>query len=111
MNTDWKDRLASLAGSMPVDDTPMPDESVREDTAGNNDVVEITYERKGRGGKPATILSGFTCSDDELRRVATSLKQRLATGGSARGGEILLQGDCRDRVRTLLKESGYRTKG
>ena len=111
MNTDWKDRLASLAGSLPVDDSPAPEVSAPEPEAGKKDVIEITYERKGRGGKPATILSGFTCRDDELRSVATKLKQKLATGGSARGGEILLQGDCRERVRNLLKESGYRTKG
>lgn len=111
MNTDWKDRLASLAGSVPVDDSPEPEQSASGPAQRKKDMIEITYERKGRGGKPATILSGFTCLDDELRSVATMLKQKLATGGSARGGEILLQGDCRERVRNILKESGYRTKG
>ncbi len=111
MNTDdWKSRLAALGSSLPVDDTPEP--VAEEDTpAAKKDVIEISYERKGRGGKQATILSGFTCSDDELRDVAARLKQRLATGGSARGGEILIQGDCRERVARLLKEMGYKFKG
>lgn len=113
MNTDdWKSRLAALGASLPTDDTPdaVP---TREHSATptKKDVVEISYERKGRGGKQATILSGFSCSDDELRDVAARLKQRLATGGSARGGEILIQGDCRDRVAALLKELGYKVKG
>lgn len=111
MNTDdWKSRLAALGASLPVDDTP-DTAHTQETPPSKKDVVEISYERKGRGGKQATILSGFTCSDDELRDVAARLKQRLATGGSARGGEILIQGDYRERVAVMLKEMGYKVKG
>lgn len=111
LNDDWKSQLASIAGSLPGgDDTMAPDEN-RSAAGKKSDVIEISYERKGRGGKQATILSGFTCTDDELKAVATALKQRLATGGSARGGEILIQGDCRERVALLLKDMGYKTKG
>lgn len=105
---DWKDALSSLHGMLPVDDTP--DVTLPEKPK-SKDVIAITYERKGRAGKAATILSGFTCSDDELKLLATTIKQRLATGGSARGGEILIQGDCRGKIRELLAELGYRTKG
>lgn len=59
-------------------------------------------ERKGRGGKTATIIEGFTGTDDELKALATRLKQQLGVGGSARGGEILIQGDCRQRLREIL---------
>lgn len=59
-------------------------------------------ERKGRGGKTATIIEGFPGSDSELKALATRLKQQLGVGGSARGGEILIQGDCRQRLRELL---------
>ncbi len=107
---DWKSRLAMLAGSMPAGEDDKAELSAPQERK-INDVIEISYERKGRGGKQATILSGFTCGDDELKAVATALKQRLATGGSARGGEILIQGDCRERVAALLKEMGYKTKG
>ncbi len=59
-------------------------------------------ERKGRGGKTATIIEGFPGTDDELKALATRLKQQLGVGGSARDGEILIQGDCRTRLRELL---------
>ena len=72
--------------------------------------VHIVMERKGRGGKTVTIVEGFECDDATLRDVAARLKQTLGTGGSARGGEILIQGDVRPRVRELLTRWGYRVK-
>ncbi|MBD5249877.1 MAG: translation initiation factor [Barnesiella sp.] len=112
MNTDdWKSRLAALSATLPADDSAGEESSDAPTEAKSADVILVSYERKGRGGKQATILSGFTCDDDELRDVAARLKQRLATGGSARGGEILIQGDCRDRVGKLLIQLGYKVKG
>lgn len=65
-------------------------------------------ERKGRGGKTATIVSGFTIDDDAVASVAAALKKRLATGGSARGGEILIQGDRRADVIDALRALGFK---
>lgn len=71
--------------------------------------VSIAYERKGRGGREATIICGLeSLSDDDLQQLARRLKTALATGGSARGGEILLQGDRRQAARALLTQWGYR---
>lgn len=111
---DWRDALASLAGA--TDAGASDHTSAVEDTSGHDapkaaDTVTIFYERKGRGGKQATIVSGFTCSDTELKAVASELKQRLATGGSARGGEILIQGDRRSDTAAALKAMGYKVKG
>jgi translation initiation factor 1 len=66
--------------------------------------LDISYERKGRGGRPATIISGFSddISDDEIAELAQTLRRRLATGGSSRGGEILLQGDRRTQALEIL---------
>lgn len=72
--------------------------------------LDIVFEKKGRGGKQATIICGFSGSDEELLSLAATLKRRLATGGSARGGEILLQGDRRREVAALLTELGYRNR-
>lgn len=73
--------------------------------------VHVITERKGRGGKTATIIEGFVCDPEELKEVAASLKSALGTGGSARGGEILIQGDCRERVKERLHKMGFKTKG
>ena len=110
MNMDWKDSLGALRGTLPEGE----DNPVRQDetVAAKMPVLEIVMERKGRGGKTATIVDGFTCDDDELAAIAAKLKSKLGTGGSARGGEILIQGDRRADVAALLKSLGYtRIKG
>ena len=99
MTRDWKEALGNLAASMPDDGilhddttpTACPEQTAPVIKPGR---LHVALERKGRGGKTATIISGFDdLTDEQLRQVASQLKQALATGGSARGGEILIQGD------------------
>lgn len=107
---DWKDSLSALRSSLPEGEDPVavPDKA----SSSKLPVLEIVLERKGRAGKTATIIAGFTCGDDELASVAATLKSKLGTGGSARGGEILIQGDRRSDVRRILASLGYtRVKG
>ncbi len=76
--------------------------------------IQIFFEKKGRAGKPATIIDGFPSdgSEDKIcNELAGTLKKRLGRGGSARGGEILIQGDCRESLRKILRELGYEVKG
>jgi translation initiation factor 1 len=72
--------------------------------------LDIIFERKGRGGKTATIISGFTVGDDQVSEIAARLKKKLGAGGSARGGEILIQGDRRNDVLKLLTEMGLKAR-
>lgn len=67
-------------------------------------------EKKGRAGKTATIISGFDMPQGELESLAAKLKQRLGAGGSARGGEILIQGDRRKDIASYLRSLGYDAK-
>ncbi len=61
--------------------------------------LHIRIERKGRGGKTVTILSNFHGSEEALRQLAKNLRQHCGTGGSVKEGEIILQGDCREKVK------------
>ncbi len=70
--------------------------------------LQVVMERKGRAGKTATIVTGFTLDDSEIAKIAAQLKSRLGTGGSSRGGEILIQGDRREDVKRLLSEMGHK---
>ncbi len=72
--------------------------------------LHILLDKKQRRGKTATIIEGFDCPDEELLDIARRLKTAIGTGGSARGGEILLQGDWRERAATLLRSEGYKVK-
>ena len=115
MNTiDWKEALGK-AFDVPVgEETTTP----QEEPADNGDALtqqgktrlDIVLERKGRGGKQATIVTGFTCDDEALKQVASHLKRTLGVGGSARGGEILIQGDFRQRVLDELTSMGFKAR-
>jgi len=63
-----------------------------------------------RKGKPTTIISGYEGSDEDLKILAKELKSKLAVGGSFKDGEIIIQGDYRDRIMKLLQEKGFKTK-
>lgn len=72
--------------------------------------LDIILEKKRRGGKVATIVTGFTMTDDDISALASRMKSSLGTGGSARGGEILIQGDKRDAVLKFLNKQGYKAR-
>lgn len=91
---------------LPAGDEPAPEPETAERRPA--DKLQVVMERKGRGGKTATIVAGFTCSDEEIDALARELKTRLGTGGSSRGGEILIQGDRRREVADFLRSRGYR---
>lgn len=114
MATDWQDALRALLPDEPVENEA-PDSSADSDdacdgTTAQKERLDIVLERKGRAGKTATIVTGFIISDADVRNVAARLKSALGTGGSARGGEILIQGDRRNDVLRLLTSFGYRAR-
>jgi translation initiation factor 1 len=71
--------------------------------------LNIRMEKKGRGGKTATLIEGFKGSESELSELARQLKSHCGTGGSVVDGEILIQGDQRKRVMEFLQKKGYKT--
>ena len=73
-------------------------------------VIRIRREVKGRGGKTVTVASGFRLDDDGLKKLAAELKRRCGTGGSAKDGEILIQGDHREIVLAELEKKGIAAK-
>ena len=112
---DWKDALASLSG-LPegAADTPTDDNTMlrtQSSATASQNPLHVLIEKKGRGGKTATIIEGFEISDEEIDEIAQTLKKKLGTGGSSRGGEILIQGDRKADVIRLLKEMGFKVKG
>lgn len=98
---DWKSALGAL---LPDDYQPEP-ESAPDLSARPRPRLTVTLDKK-RAGKTATIISGFDADDPRAHELAALLKRKLATGGSSRGGEILVQGDRVDQVRVILREEG-----
>ena len=73
--------------------------------------LKIRMERKGRGGKTAIIVSGFIGNNEDLLQLAKTLKTACGVGGSAKDGEIIIQGNCLDKVREKLHKEGYTVIG
>lgn len=107
--------LLAKSAELAIAPTECDTAEVNEDAPGfdpaKHPALHIVMERKGRGGKTATIIEGFECTQEQLKEIAAGLKAKLGTGGSARGGEILIQGDCRDRVKAALIAQGFKVKG
>lgn len=69
--------------------------------------LRVGIERKGRGGKTATVVKGFVGTEADLNDLARTLKGRLGVGGSAKDGEIVIQGELKEKAVTLLRGLGY----
>ena len=68
------------------------------------------YEKKGRNGKPVTLIEGFEGSEEELKNISKKIKTTLGIGGSEKDGVIIIQGDNRDKIMKILSDMGYKTK-
>jgi translation initiation factor 1 len=73
-------------------------------------ILRIKRETKGRGGKTVTTISGFDENDDVVKKLASHLKNLCGTGGSAKNGVIMIQGDHREAIKTELEKQGFKTK-
>ncbi len=78
--------------------------------ARSDGIVRVRREVKGRRGKTVTTISGVPVDDQQLKELAKQLKRRCGTGGSAKDGIIVIQGDHRDTLITELQDLGYTVK-
>ncbi|MBE6231923.1 MAG: translation initiation factor [Bacteroidales bacterium] len=110
-DNDWKKRLGVVFSTNPdfVYQEEVADEPAT--IAPQKQNLLVSLDRKGRAGKQVTLVKGFVGTSDDLTELGRMLKVRCGVGGSSKDGEIVIQGDFRDRVVNILKDLGYdRTK-
>ena len=103
---DWKDKLGTLLlEDFKPEHAPEANETkIRYE----NQLLRIELDK--RKGKPATLVTEFQGTDDELKELAKVLKNKCAAGGSQRDGEILIQGDFRVKVAEILQNMGFKVR-
>lgn len=109
-DNDWKARLGMVYSTDPdfTYETSRDDEP--ETLPPGQQQLRVWLDRKQRAGKVVTLVRGFVGRGEDLAELARFLKSRCGVGGAAKEGEIIIQGDHRDRVIELLIASGYRCK-
>lgn len=86
------------------------DDDTTETPAPSEQDLRVLLDKKQRKGKAVTLITGFVGSDADLKDLGSRLKSQCGVGGSTKNGEIIIQGDFREKVLNLLKESGYKAK-
>ena len=105
-NNDWKDRLGMVYSTNPNYHFENDEEEI-ETLPRQQQKLRVRIEKNHRGGKTVTIVSGFVGSDDDLKELGRLLKTKCGVGGSQKDGEVLVQGDFKEKVILILKQEGY----
>ena len=104
---DWKSRLGMVYSTNPdfAFDNGTPEEAGTLPNASQK--LRVAIERKNRGGKTVTVVKGFVGRDESLKELGRLLKTKCGTGGAVKDGEILIQGERKEQIITLLRAEGY----
>ena len=104
-----KKRIDVVYSTNPDFNYDADDETV-ESLSPEDQMLNVHLEKKARGGKTAVLVKGFVGSDEDLKELGKILKSKCGVGGSSKNGEIIIQGDVREKVMDTLNQLGYRTK-
>jgi translation initiation factor 1 len=105
---DWKDRLNVVYSTNP-DYTyeKREGEGEQETPHPSKQRLRVWLDRKNRGGKVVTLVTGFAGTEEDLKALGRLLKSKCGVGGTAKDGEIVVQGDHRQKILELLLNEGY----
>ena len=105
--SDWKNRLGVLYSTNPDFEYTTAEVAEPETLLAAEQPLRLSLSKKQRGGKEVTLITGFIGSSADLEALGKTLRQRCGVGGSAKDGEIIIQGDQRQKLLTILPSLGY----
>ena len=108
-----KNSLSDLGGIMYSTDPAFEFQEEDDDTvtpASNQQDLRVMLDKKNRGGKAVTLVTGFKGKTEDLEVLGKMLKTKCGVGGSVKDGEIMIQGDVRDKIMAILQKDGYKAK-
>lgn len=104
---DWKKRLDIVYSTNPDYHYNKEDEDIKSTLPKEKQLLRISLDKRNRKGKAVTLITGFTGTEDDLQELGKLLKMKCGVGGSAKEGEIIVQGDHREKVLDILQKEGY----
>jgi len=105
--SDWKDRLNVVYSTNPDFKYETEENSEQETIENAKQQLRISLDKRNRKGKAVTLITGFIGTTEDIEVLGKMLKVKCGVGGSAKDGEIIVQGDFRNKILELLQKEGY----
>jgi translation initiation factor 1 len=105
-----KERINVVYSTNPNFSYQEEEEEVQDTLPKNQQKLYVSIDKKQRAGKEVTLIEGFIGLEDDLKELGKVLKSKCGVGGSVKDGEILIQGNFRDKIIELLQKEGYGVK-
>lgn len=104
---DWKKRLDIVYSTNPDYHFNVEKDNNFETVAEGKQLLRISLDKRNRKGKSVTLITGFVGTEEDLESLGKLLKTKCGVGGSSKDGEIIIQGDLRNKVLEILQKEGY----
>jgi translation initiation factor 1 len=105
-----KERMNVVYSTNPEFSYQYEEDEIKETLAPHLQTLYVSIDRKQRGGKEVTLVEGFIGTDEDLKELGKELKSKCGVGGTAKDGEIMVQGSFKDKVAELLEKKGFKVK-
>ena len=104
---DWKERLNIVYSTNPDFEYSTDEKEENETLPKQQQKLRVNIEKNHRGGKTVTLIKNFIGTDEDIKELGKLLKTKCGVGGSVKDGEILIQGEFKEKITELLKKEGY----
>jgi translation initiation factor 1 len=104
---DWRDRLNVVYSTNPDFQYEKEEEKQADTLPNEKQALRVSLDKRNRGGKKVTLITGFTGKEEDLQLLGKFLKNKCGVGGSVKDSEIIIQGDFRSKIKDILVLAGY----